>query len=47
MPQLMPIIQWHMSMSNILASIISIVTITIVVNDQDRMISLNKINFPP
>ncbi len=34
-----------MSMSYILVSIIGIVTITIAVNDWDRMISLNKTNF--
>ncbi len=39
------IIQWHISMSYILVSIIGIVTITVVVNDQDRMIS--KTNFFP
>ncbi len=34
-----------MSMSYILVGIIGIVTITVVVNDQDRMISLNKTFF--
>ncbi len=34
-----------MSMSYILVSIIGIVTITVVVNDQDRMIGLNKTLF--
>ncbi len=36
-----------MSMSYILVSFIGIVTITVVVNDQDRMISLNKTLSPP
>ncbi len=36
-----------MSTSYILVSIIGIVTITVVINDRDRMISLNKTIFFP
>ncbi len=39
------IIQWHISMSYILVNIMGIVTITVVDNYQDRMIS--KTNFVP
>ncbi len=39
------IIQWHISMSYILVNIMGIVTITVVDNYQDRMIS--KTNFLP
>ncbi len=36
---------WHINMSYILVSFIGIVTISVVVNDRDRMISLNKTLF--